>query len=157
MTGVQTCALPISDVNISILSDSLRELSYQFDRINDFYRLNAGNLQPGDYTFEAETQLGNQRFSEKGSFSIVKNDIELQNIRADFGVLQKMSQQTGGEFAAFENYGTLLDAVGANKQITVQHYKQTFQTEWINMKMLFFALLLLFGAEWFFRKYWGIY
>ena len=145
------------DVNISILSDSLRELSYQFDRINDFYRLNAGNLQPGDYTFEAETQLGNQRFSEKGSFSIVKNDIELQNIRADFGVLQKMSQQTGGEFAAFENYGTLLDAVGANKQITVQHYKQTFQTEWINMKMLFFALLLLFGAEWFFRKYWGIY
>lgn len=145
------------DVNISILSDSLRELSYQFDRINDFYRLNAGNLQPGDYTFEAETQLGNQRFSEKGSFSIVKNDIELQNIRADFGVLQKMSQQTGGEFAAFENYGTLLDAVGANKQITVQHYKQTFQTEWINMKMWFFALLLLLGAEWFFRKYWGIY
>lgn len=145
------------DVNIKIWNDSLRELSYQFDRIEDFYRLNAGNLQPGDYSFEATTQLGNQHFSEKGSFSIAKNDIELQNIRADFGVLQKMSQQTGGQFASFENYGTLLDTIAANKQITVQQYKQTFQTEWINMKMLFFVLLLLLGAEWFFRKYWGIY
>ena len=145
------------DVNIRIKSDSLKEFNYTFDRVNDFYRLNAGNLQPGDYTFEAETQLGNQLFTEKGNFSIVKNEVELQNNQADFGLLFQLAQQTGGQFSAIDNYGTLLDAIGNNDQITVQQHFQTFLTEWINLKSLFFLLILLLGVEWFFRKYWGIY
>jgi len=145
------------DVTIRIKNDSLREFSYQFDRTNDFYRLNAGNMEPGDYTFEAETQLGNQHFTEKGNFSIVKNDIEIQNTSADFGVLYQLSQQTGGQFYPFENYGTLLDAISQNNQIAVKQHQQTIQTEWINLKMLFFMLIVLLGIEWFFRKYWGIY
>jgi len=145
------------DVNIRIRNDSLREFIYQFDRSSDFYQLNAGNLNPGDYTYEAETQLGNQHFTENGNFSIVKNDIEIQNTTADFGVLYRLSQQTGGQFYSFENYGTLLDAISRNKQIAVQQHQQTIQTEWINLKMLFFLLIVLLGVEWFFRKYWGIY
>ncbi len=145
------------DVSIRIKSDSLKEFSYLFDRTDDYYSLNAGNLEPGDYTFEAETQLGNQHFTEKGNFSIVRNEIETQNTQADFGVLYQLSQQTGGQFYTGGNYGTLLDAIDANKLITVQHHKQTLQTEWINLKLLFFLLILLLGAEWFCRKYWGIY
>ena len=145
------------DVNIRIISDSLKEYNYTFDRTTDYYRLNAGNLQPGDYTFEAETQMGNQQFTEKGNFSILKNEVELQNNQADFGLLYQLAQQTGGQFAPIENYGTLLDAIANNQQITMQHHQQTFLTEWINLKSLFFLLILLLGAEWFFRKYWGIY
>jgi len=145
------------DATIRIKNDSLREFSYQFDRTNDFYRLNAGNMEPGDYTFEAETQLGNQHFTEKGNFSIVKNDIEIQNTSADFGVLYQLSQQTCGQFYPFENYGTLLDAISQNKQIAVKQHQQIIQTEWINLKMLFFMLIALLSIEWFFRKYWGIY
>ena len=145
------------DVNIRIKSDSLKEYNYTFDRTSDYYRLNAGNLQPGDYTFEAETQLGNQQFKEKGSFSIVKNEVELQNIQADFGLLYQMAQQTGGQFVPIDKYGTLLDAIGDNKQIAVQEHQQTFLTEWINLKTMFFLLIFLLGVEWFFRKYWGIY
>ena len=145
------------DVNIRIKNDSLKEFGYLFDRTNDYYTLNAGSLEPGDYTFEADTKLGNQSFTEKGSFSIVKNELEIQNNRADFSVLYQLSQQTGGQFYAFENYGTLLDAVRDNKQITVQQHKQTLQTEWINLKVLFFLLIVLLSVEWFLRKYWGIY
>jgi len=145
------------EVNFRILNDSLQELTYQFDRTEDFYRLNAGNLKPGDYTFQAETYLGNQHFTEKGSFSIVKNDLEIQNTQADFGLLYRLSEQTGGKYFPFDDYGTLLDTIMANKQITVQQHQQTFQTEWINLKSIFYLLILLFAAEWFFRKYWGIY
>jgi len=145
------------DVNIRIKSDSLKEFNYTFDRTDDYYRLNAGNLQPGDYTFEAETQLGSQHFTEKGNFSIVKNEVELQNNQADFGLLYQLAQQSGGQFSTIDNYGTLLDAIGNNKQITVQQHQQTLLTEWINLKTLFFLLILLLGTEWFFRKFWGIY
>ncbi len=146
-----------SDVSIKIRNSNQQEFSYIFDRKDDYYTLNAGSFEPGDYTFEAETQLGNQRFSEKGNFSIVKNEIEVQNSQANFGVLYQLSQQTGGQFSTFENYGILLDTVKNNSQITVLKHKQTVQTEWINLKSLFFLLILLLGCEWFCRKYWGIY
>ena len=145
------------DVNIRIKNDSLKEFIYTFDRTDNYYRMNVGNLQPGDYTFEAETQLGSQHYIENGSFSIVKNEIELQNNQADFGLLYQLAQQTGGQFAQIDNYGTLLDAIGNNKQITVQEHQQTLLTEWINLKTLFFVLMILFAIEWFLRKYWGIY
>lgn len=145
------------DVNIRIKNQNLKEFNYTFDRTADYYTLNAGSLQPGDYRFEAETQLGNQHFTKKGDFSIVKNEVELQNNQADFGLLYQLAQQTGGQFEAYHNYGTLLEAIENNKQITVQQHQQTILTEWINLKILFFLLLVLLGVEWFFRKYWGIY
>ena len=145
------------DVNIRIKNDSLREFTYQFDRTSDAYRLNAGNLRPGDYTYEAETNIGDQQFTEKGSFSIVKNELETQNTRADFGVLYQLSEITGGKFFSFNDYGTLLDTIRSNKQIAIQQHQQSFQTEWINLKSLFLLLIILVGVEWFFRKYWGIY
>lgn len=145
------------DVNINIKNDSLKEFRYLFDRTDDFYKLNAGNLQPGDYTFEAETKLGNQNFTEKGSFSILKNDLETQNSQADFNVLYQLSEKTGGKFFAYENYGTLVDVVKANKQIIVQTHRQSIKDEWINLKFLFFMLIIVMGTEWFLRKYWGIY
>ena len=145
------------DVTIKILDDSLRELKFQFDRSYDYYKLNAGNLHPGDYTFEAETTLGKQHFVEKGSFSIQNNDIENQNKQANFGTLYQLSQQTGGYFCSSEKFGTLLDSLNNNPQLKVKQYKQTIQSEWINMKLLFVLIIVLLSAEWFFRKYWGNY
>ena len=145
------------DVSIRIKNDTLKEFSYLFDRKDDYYQLNAGSMEPGDYTFVAETQLGNQHFTEKGNFSILKNEIEIQNNQADFSVLYQLAQQTGGRFLPFENYGTLLDEIKANKQINIQQHKETIQSEWINVKAFFFLLILLLGIEWFLRKYWGIY
>jgi hypothetical protein len=144
------------DVSIRIKNNS-NEFSYLFDRKDDYYVLNAGNLEPGDYTYEAETKLGIRAYTEKGNFSIVKNDIEEQNNQADFSVLYNISAKSGGKFSSFENYGTLLDSIKNNKQIRVQHYKQTLQSELINIKLMFFLLILFLGVEWFFRKYWGIY
>lgn len=145
------------DVNILIKNNILKEFSYTFDRTDDHYRLNAGNLEPGDYTFKAETKLGNQNFAEQGSFSIVKNDIETQNNRADFGVLYQLSQQTGGQFYSLDKQDALHKDIRNNKQIVVQKHQQNIQTEWINLKILFFMLALFLGVEWFFRKYWGTY
>jgi hypothetical protein len=145
------------DVNIRITNDSLKEFNYTFDRVDDYYRLNIGSQPPGDYTFEAKTQLGSQQFTEKGSFSIVKNEIELLNNQADFGLLYQLAAQSGGKFSTIENYGTLLDTIANNKQITVQQHQQTLLTEWINVKLLFLLLIVLLTIEWFYRKYWGIY
>lgn len=145
------------DVNIRIKNNANKEFSYLFERTDDHYRLNAGNLEPDDYMFEAETNLGNQRFTERGHFAIVKNDVETQNNQADFGVLYQLSQQTGGKFYSPEEQDALFKDIRDNKEIAVQTHRQSIQTEWINLKILFFMLALFLGVEWFLRKYWGTY
>jgi hypothetical protein len=145
------------DVSMKIRDNNQKEFSYIFDRKDNFYSLNAGTLAPGDYTFEAETKVGSQSFIEKGNFSVVKNNIETQNTQADFNILYQISSKSGGKFSPYVNYGTLLDSIKANKQIKVQHYKLSVQSELINVKFVFFLLILFLGAEWFLRKYWGIY
>ncbi len=145
------------DVSMKIRDNNQKEFSYIFDRKDNFYSLNAGTLAPGDYTFEAETKVGSQSFIEKGNFSVVKNSIETQNTQADFNVLYQISSKSGGKFSPYVNYGTLLDSIKASKQIKVQHYKLSVQSELINIKFVFFLLILFLGSEWFLRKYWGIY
>lgn len=145
------------DVLIRIKNDSLREFNYQFDRTDNYYTLNAGSLRPGDYSFEAQTTLGNQHFTENGKFSVVKNEIETQNKQADFEVLYQIAQMSGGNFQPLANSGTLLDNLANNKQITTQVFHQNIQSEWISLKMLFFLVVVTLATEWFFRKYWGIY
>jgi len=145
------------DINISIKNADQKEFKYLFNRTDDHYRLNAGNLEPGDYTFEAQTQLGNQLYTEKGNFSIVKNELETQNTTADFNVLYQLSSQSGGKFFQLNENGMLVDEIKKNNRIAVQVHKQALQDEWINLKFLFFMLVIFLGTEWFLRKYWGIY
>lgn len=145
------------DVVLKIKDSNQKEFNYIFDRKDDYYSLNAGTFEPGDYSFEAETKIGSQTFTENGNFSVVRNEIEIQNSQADFNVLYNVSLKSGGKFSPYVNYGTLLDSIKANKQIKVQHYKQSTQSELINIKSVFFLLILLLGVEWFLRKYWGIY
>lgn len=145
------------EVEIVIKNAEQKEFKYLFDRTEDHYSLNAGSLPPGDYSFEATTQLGVQAYHEKGNFSIVKNEVETQNTVADFDVLFQLANQSGGKFYTINNYGMLVDEVRNNRQIATQVHKQTIQDEWINLRLLFFVLVFTLGVEWFFRKYWGIY
>ncbi len=147
----------IPDVSMVIKNGDQKVFNYLFDRKDDFYSLNAGTLESGDYSFEAETKIGTQVFTEKGNFTVSKNDIEIQNSQADFNVLYNISSQSGGKFSTYVNYGTLLDSIQANKQIKVQRYQQNIQSELINIKLVFFLLIFVLGSEWFLRKFWGIY
>jgi hypothetical protein len=145
------------EISITITNDQLDELNFNFDRITDHYRLNAGNLQAGDYKFKAEVQLGTQVFIENGVFSVVKNETELQNSRADFKMLYQLAHQSGGQFYTFNNFGTLVADIQNNQQIVSEEYRLTETNETINLKFLFFLMVIMMSVEWFLRKFWGIY
>lgn len=150
---------PVSNSEISLVinNDSLQEFNYIFDKQEINYKLNAGTLFPGNYSYKAETNIGNQNYTEQGNFSIIKNELEVKNMPADFTVLYQIASQTAGDFNTFDNYGMLLDEIFNNKQIKVQQIRQTKQFELINVNLMFIIMIVLFGLEWFLRKYWGNY
>jgi hypothetical protein len=145
------------NIEIVIKNQKNEELKYTFDVNGNGYVLNTGNLPVGDYTFEAKATAGNQKWTEQGSFTVVSIDIEDVNTRADHQLLYQISAQTNGRFYASNECENLINELKADKKMKPVNYFQELANALLNFKWIFFLLLLLLSAEWFLRKFWGMY
>jgi hypothetical protein len=150
---------PVEQANISlVLTDSLNnELSYLFDAGNAGYELNLGLMNAGNYSFEASTTLGDETFQRSGSFSVQEVNIEQQELQADFGLMHRLAIQNNGRFFTFDQQDLLLEQVMNNSSIQAKTHNEKNSLELIGLKWYLLLILLLFGLEWFLRKYWGTY
>lgn len=145
------------EVSIEIKNTDGVEFSLTFDPQGDNYFLNAGNLPTGDYTFLANVTIGNEAFTETGSFTITPVNIENIATRANHNILYQLAAQSGGKFFLADETKQLISELKNNKQLRATTYFQEMVHELLNLKWLFFVILLLLSVEWFLKKYWGIY
>lgn len=145
------------EVTIAMTDSTGREFNYIFDRSDLFYRLDAGIFPPGRYAFKASVTSGPDTYTEKGEFAVIPVNVELADLRANHRLLYQLSFETGGKFFRQEEADQLAEAIGENTTIQPVSYFQAALNELLNLRFLFFPLLLLLSAEWFLRKYWGNY
>jgi hypothetical protein len=145
------------EVTITLTDSTQREFPYVFDRSGRFYRLNAGIFPPGRYSFRAQTTLGPAEYTETGGFAVMPVQTEMNDMQADHGVLYRLSYETKGSFFSAGEADQLLKAVLESSTIRPVNYFQTALNEMLNLRWIFFILLGILGAEWFLRKFWGIY
>ncbi|MFV0591144.1 MAG: hypothetical protein ACK5M7_07140 [Draconibacterium sp.] len=146
-----------SEVSISLKNSNNEEFNFTFDVQGEDYFLNAGHLPLGDYTFEAKVDIGKDEYSETGSFTIVPVNMEDIVTRADHNMLYQLSSLSGGKFFLPADASQLLNELKNDSKPKAVNYYQEIVNELLNLKWLFFVLLLLVSVEWFLRKYWGIY
>jgi hypothetical protein len=145
------------EINIVLTNSNNEEFRFTFDVQGENYYLNTGHLPVGDYTFEAEVELGDKQFTEEGQFTIVAVNLENVVTRANHNTLYQLASLSGGEFFLPGNTRELIDELtSGNKLKAVSHYQEMIN-ELLNLKGLFFVLLFLLSVEWFLRKYWGVY
>jgi hypothetical protein len=118
------------------------------------YRING--LREGIYRFTASTEIGGKRETARGEFLVVEQSQESRNLTADFGLLRKLAEGTEGKFypaAALDQFSNELSTRPATATL---HTEESFNPL-INIKAVFFILLLLVSLEWFLRKFSGSY
>jgi hypothetical protein len=145
------------EVKISLLNNESEEFDFIFDVQNQGYFLNAGHLPAGDYDFNAEVTIGNETYTEKGSFTVTEVNIENIATRANYQVLYQLAVQSGGKFYLPSEINNLISDIENDNQLKPVVYFQEMVNELLNLRWLFAVLLALLGVEWFLRKYWGIY
>lgn len=91
-----------------------------------------------------------------GEFVVRDEQLEALNPTADFNLLRQLSQQTGGQFFTGNQFGDLQKYL-LNRQVPDRLRASEELRESINLRWLFFVLLLLLTAEWGLRKYLGGY
>jgi hypothetical protein len=77
-------------------------------------------------------------------------------LTADFDLLKKLSVNTGGKFFHASASGSVKEFLQQAKAQSIIHSEETYDSV-INLKWVFWLLLVLITAEWALRKYHGSY
>lgn len=145
------------DVDVTITDSNNKTYNYRFGKTNNAYRLNAGQLPPGEYKYTARTKLGDKAYTKGGSFSIAAIKVELTNTVADHRLLYTLAQKKGGKMYYPKQLDQLLDDLSKREDIKPVSYDQKRLDDLINLRWIFFILLGLLAVEWFIRKRNGAY
>lgn len=119
-------------------------------------RYRIGGLAEGVYRFTASAEVNGKKESARGEFLVVEQNQELRNLTADFGLLRKLAESTEGRFYRGSEIASLASDLSSQKLPSTLHSEESFNPI-INIKAVFFLLLLLVSIEWFLRKFAGSY
>lgn len=145
------------DVDLKIKSEDGKEYPFKFNKTDNYYSLNAGFLPVGNYSYLASTKLGTNAYKAEGKFSISALQLEELRTVADHKVMYQLASQHHGQMYHANDFEKIADDIQAQNQLKPILY-DTFLTESaINLKWIFFLILILLSAEWFLRKYLGGY
>jgi hypothetical protein len=128
-----------------------------FTAVSNFYKVNAGELSPGTYTWKVIAKDKGKVYSKIGEFVVEDIAIESLDTRSDFSVLNQLAIQSEGSFHPLRNYQDLLDELETRGDIATLQFADAGFTALIDWKWLFAFLILIFGTEWFLRRWWGGY
>lgn len=141
-----------SEVKMKITNEQKEEFSFVFSRSADKYELNAGNLPSGNYEYVSQAIANGKSVSKSGEFSVNELKLEQNNPVANHQVLYNMSDVSGGKMFHKNQLDKLEKSLLEKEDIVDVIYQQKDIKDLINIKAIFFILLLLLSLEWFLRK-----
>lgn len=130
------------------------DFSYVTSPGNTRYQI--GGLKEGVYRYRSRTELNGKMEEVRGEFAVIEQQAEKLNLTADFGLLRKLAENTGGTFYKADELGALQDKLRVTEAKSIIHTEEKYDSV-INLKWVFWLLLLLVGGEWFLRKFYGSY
>ena len=145
-----------NSIDLEITDEQGKRTSYSYTISPSGSRYRIGGLREGIYRYTAATSLPSGREQVRGEFLVTAQNIELQNLAADFDLLRKLSASTGGKFYGSSELPRLADEIGEVEARSIIHTDESFHPM-INLKAVFFLVLFLASMEWFVRKYFGSY
>ncbi len=145
------------EISMVIKNEEGKEFPYTFSPMNGRYKLNAGSLPVGNYTYVASTVSEGQTLKEIGEFSVSPLQAELTNTIADHKLLAQFARENGGEMVYPDAVNSLVEKIKAREEITSVSYETKQLNDLINFRWLLFLILLLLGGEWLLRKRAGTY
>ncbi len=143
------------DVTLSLKDSKGKVYNYTFSKKQTMYSLSAGQFSAGEYTWEAKVKSGDKLYTKTGLVIVKEVVSEKINTVANHQLLYQIAQQSGGKLFYKNQLEALQKAILETDSIKSITYSHKQLNELVNLKWIFFVILLLLSAEWFLRKYNG--
>lgn len=144
------------DIKLDITDEKGKVRSFSYTATKDNSRFEITGLPEGVYRYKASTQVLGKGEIVDGQFIVRNTDLESLNTTADFNMLRTLATQNNGKFFVANQLEKLKDFLSSNKAPDKVTSVEEMN-EFINLKWVFFVLLLLATVEWGIRKYLGSY
>jgi hypothetical protein len=145
------------DVQFQYTDKEGNKYDMQFSKQNNAYFLSLGKLPAGSYSWNAYVKFGEKTYSKSGIFTVQEMNLETLNLVANHSLLQNISESSHGKFYGSNDFSTLENDINKNENIkTIASYQKRYSL-FLNSWWYFVTIILLFGAEWFLRKWGGGY
>lgn len=150
---------PITNVPIDFnLKDPEGETSnYEFIARENNYFLPLGFLKSGLYEWEAKAEHEGETYTKSGSFIVRKIELEALSTRANHAILNQLSKNSDGQFFRFSDRNDLFNTIQSRDDLVPISYESTAFKKLIDYFWWFVLVIVLFGSEWFMRRYNGAY
>ncbi len=145
------------EVKLILTNELGKNYAYTFSRTANAYKLDAGILAPGKYTYKAWVSTGGKNEQSRGFVVVKPIQIEFTETKANHELLKLLSKSTGGAFTPFDELDSLANKIKKLGQVKPVMYEQKEYLDLINQKWVFFLILFCMAAEWFIRKRNGAY
>jgi hypothetical protein len=145
------------EVTIEIKNEAGIVYPFTFSPVGTIYKLRAGLLPVGDYTYVAQTQLGTQTHRVEGRFSVRAMNVEQLNLRADHQLLNLISVQTDAEMVYPNQLEELKNLLISREDAKPVSYVERGFYELINLKWILIFIILILSVEYFLRRFFGSY
>jgi len=129
---------------------------YEMIAQENSYSLEPSGLKEGDYSYTIEAIINGKKYTDIGSFSITKEDIESQYLPSDFENMKSFSEKNGGQIYLWNNFSSLF-AKENKAELTNKIIKETNKMKANDILILLIILLSLLSIEWLLRKYFGLH
>ncbi len=146
------------EVNLIVEDEEGNEFPFTFSKTPGAYQLEIGALPPGNYSYNAFVSRGGEKYEAFGSFPIKPFTLESSGLLANHKLLNVLSENSSGKMYYPESTKSLSDYLLSEESSIkpVSYSTEVFDTI-LNLKWLFWILLILLSGEWFLRKYYGRY
>ncbi|MBW7935787.1 MAG: hypothetical protein H3C71_01140 [Flavobacteriales bacterium] len=145
------------DVKLDIISEDKTTYSFIFNRTDNAYQLQAGQLPVGEYLYVASVTHAGRLHTRKGKFIVKPIQIESLQTVADVDLMTSIAGVTGGQVFQKNELSALAEVIRQRADITSKSYVQKQLQDMIHYKWIFFLLLTLISLEWGIRKWMGTY
>jgi len=140
------------EVAFELTDEKNEKFQFLFSPDGEAYKLSLGKLRDGKYSYTTSTLVDGATETKSGEFSVEKINLELTQTRANVEVLSQLSANTNGKFLSLDESGLLPEFIVSNGSMTAVRYEEKEVEDLIELKFLFYLLLLILGVEWFVRK-----
>lgn len=145
------------EIKLQLKDAKNKKTELVFSTVANFYKVNAGQLNPGTYNWVVSTSHNGKSYRKSGIFVVEDISIEKLDNSANFDVLNQLSQQSDASLHPMNQYKKMLDELEKRTDIATIQYADSGYVALIDWKLIFVLLVVLLGTEWFLRRWWGTY
>lgn len=144
-----------ADVQLTLTNAKGKTFVFSMGKTDQKYLANVGKWPEGKYQYEAKTTYQGTTYIEKGAFSVQGTTLEAAITQANWSTLRNLAAPQKGRLYPYNEWEKVVADLENRPDLKPVSYMELLLTEILDVPFLLIAMLLLWSAEWLWRKWLG--